>query len=244
LQARGTWCNQKFMANQQLSDYVGQQLRQGKNKEEIRTKLLGTGWQETDINHVLNATNSVQSSSPPLPPQQSSFTSTGMQQLDPKAVWLFFLHSVFMFLFIAIWIVFGFIAALTDSLAGTLEIGLLILLAFLVFSFIWAKLTYRFYRYELTDAGFRKELGVIYKKYVTIPYDRIQNVDIYRGILARILGLSDLNIQTAGMSATVGRFGVSGGGAEGRLPALSRKTAEQIRDELIQRARQAKNQGL
>jgi len=159
-------------------------------------------------------------------------------------VWLFFLRSIFVFLFIAIWIGFGVIAELTESLVGAFGIGLVILLVVFVFSFIWAKLTYHFYRYELTDAGFRKELGVIFKKYVTIPYDRIQNVDIYRGILARILGLSDLNIQTAGMSATVGRFGVSGGGAEGRLPAVSREIAEQLRDELIQRARQIKNQGL
>jgi uncharacterized membrane protein YdbT with pleckstrin-like domain len=117
-------------------------------------------------------------------------------------------------------------------------------LGVLVAAFIWAKLTYHFYRYELTEEGFRMDLGVIFKKYVTIPYDRIQNVDIYRGILARILGLSDLNIQTAGMSASVGRFGVSGGGAEGRLPALSREVAEEVRNELIRRARQTKNQGL
>ena len=75
------------------------------------------------------------------------------------------------------------------SFVGWLSI---IIPIFLILCFIWAKLTYRFYRYESTDLGFRKESGVIYKKYVTIPYDRIQNVDIYRGILARILGLSDL----------------------------------------------------
>ena len=232
------------MANQQLSNYVRQQLQQGKGKEEIKSELLGAGWQEADINQVFNVSNPVPPSNTPLPPKPSSFTSTGMQYLDPKAVWLFFLRSVFVFLFIAIWIGFGFIAALTESSTGALGIGLVIFLVVLVFSFIWAKLTYHFYRYELTDAGFRKELGVISKKYVTIPYDRIQNVDIYRGILARMLGLSDLNIQTAGMSATIGGSGVSGGGAEGRLPAVSREVAEQLRDELIQRARQAKNQGL
>ena len=131
-----------------------------------------------------------------------------------------------------------------DLSLGFLNWLWIIIPALLIFFFIWAKLTYHFYRYELVDAGFRKELGVIYKKYVTIPYDRIQNVDIYRGILARMLGLSDLNIQTAGMSATVSRYGARGIGAEGRLPALSRETAEQLRDELIQRARQSKNQGL
>ena len=115
---------------------------------------------------------------------------------------------------------------------------------FLVSCFVWAKLTYHFYRYELLDTGFRKESGVIYKKYVTIPYGRIQNVDINRGILARILGLSDLNIQTAGASATVSRYGLMGAGGEGRLPAVSMATGEQLRDELIQRTLQSKNQGL
>ena len=177
-----------------------------------------------------------------------------MKQLDPKAVWLFFtsfvLRSFVPIIFLTIW-GSAFLSGISESLddGGEISFGFLnwlwfIIPVFLVLCFIWAKLTYHFYRYELTDTGFRKELGVIYKKYVTIPYDRIQNVDIYRGILARILGLSDLNIQTAGMSATVGRYVISGGGSEGRLPALSREDAERLRDELIQRARQAKNQGL
>ncbi|MEK7461656.1 MAG: PH domain-containing protein [Patescibacteria group bacterium] len=177
-----------------------------------------------------------------------------MKQLDPKAVWLFFISFVLrwfvLLIILSIWSS-TFLGELSANLDRGYEFSFtflnwlwIIIPVFLIICFIWAKLTYRFYRYELTDAGFRKELGVIYKKYVTIPYDRIQNVDIYRGILARLLGLSDLNIQTAGMSATVGRYGVSGVGAEGRLPALSREIAEQLRDELVRRARQSKNQGL
>lgn len=177
-----------------------------------------------------------------------------MKQLDPKAVWFFFLNYSLPLLVPII--VFGiWSSVILNGISGNLDIKgdfsfsfvdwlWLVIPVFLVVCFVWAKLTYHFYRYELTDAGFRKELGVIYKKYVTIPYERIQNVDIYRGILARILGLSDLNIQTAGMSAMVGRYGVSGGGSEGRLPALSKEVAEQLRDELIRRARQPKNQGL
>lgn len=125
-----------------------------------------------------------------------------------------------------------------------IEFWWLILIFLVVLAFIWSHLSYRFYKYELTEDGFRKELGVIWKKYVTIPYDRIQNVDIYRGLLARILGLSDLQIQTAGMSVTVGRYGIAGAGSEGRLPGLSREEAEKIRDELIKRAKGLRNQGL
>lgn len=125
------------------------------------------------------------------------------------------------------------------------SIFVIILLILILLLYVWAKLSYRFYRYELTDDGFKKELGVIYKKYVTIPYERIQNVDIYRGILARILGLSDLNVQTAGASAQVTRHGVFGAGAEGRLPGLLHEDAEKLRDELIKRAKHSSsNQGL
>src|SRR3989344_2786322 len=177
-----------------------------------------------------------------------------MKQLDLKAVWFFFfsfvLRSFIPIIFLSIWgLVFlgGFYGSLNNGNEfsfGFLNWLWVIIPAFLVLCFVWAKLTYRFYRYELLDTGFRKESGVIYKKYVTVPYDRIQNVDINRGILARIFGLSDLNIQTAGASATVSRYGVMGGGAEGRLPAVSMAVGEQLRDELIQRARQSKNQGL
>jgi uncharacterized membrane protein YdbT with pleckstrin-like domain len=119
-----------------------------------------------------------------------------------------------------------------------LDYGWFIVVVIVIFCFIWAKLTYRFYRYELTENSFRKELGVIYKKYVTIPYDRIQNVDIYRGILARLLGLSDINIQTAGSS-------VDTLGGEGRLPALSKEVAEKLRDEVLRRSRESRGgQGL
>src|SRR3989344_4056880 len=178
-----------------------------------------------------------------------------MKQLDAKAVWLFFAKfltgSLFFGLFCSIWstMIFAEFFLKDDYFQPRRFIlwVVFLIITLSALSFIWAKLTYRFYRYELTDMGFRKESGVIYKKYVTIPYSRIQNVDIYRGILARILSLSDLHIQTAGASATVGRYGAIGVGAEGRLPALSEQDAEKLRDELISRAQvqnQIRNQGL
>ena len=171
-----------------------------------------------------------------------------MKQLDPKAVWLFFisfvLRSLIPIIVLSIWLSV-FLSGINqqgrrveDFSFGFLNWLWLIIPVFVILCFIWAKLTYRYYKYELTEAGFRKESGVIYKRYVTIPYDRIQNVDIYRGILARFLGLSDLQIQTAGASAVVGRYGAFGMGAEGRLPAISKETAEELRDEVVRRAHQ------
>ncbi len=184
-----------------------------------------------------------------------------MQKLDPKAVWLFFLQNLFGIFILLISLIFLSTLMLgtakeSDDIVGVLEwivyrsessfwfLAFVFLILWIILSYVFAKLTYHFYKYELREDGFKKEYGIIWKKYVTIPYDRIQNVDIYRGILARILGLSDIHIQTAGMSAVVTRYGAYGAGAEGRLPGLSKEVAEQIRDELVHRTRGYQNHGL
>jgi hypothetical protein len=64
-----------------------------------------------------------------------------------------------------------------------------------------------------------------------------------------LIVISDLNIQTAGTSAIAPHRGLISAlimvsDAEGRLPGVSKEVAEQLRDELIERARKSKNQGL
>lgn len=174
-----------------------------------------------------------------------------MQRLDPKSVWLFFINLILrwfiVLVLLGIWpsmFLLGIRDRGADFSFDFLKWLWIIIPVLIIFFWIWAKLTYHFYRYEFREEGFRKELGVIWKKYVTIPYDRIQNININRGVIARILGLSDLNIETAGASAQVSRYGAYSLGAEGRLPGVSREVAEQLRDELIKRARQSRSQGL
>jgi uncharacterized membrane protein YdbT with pleckstrin-like domain len=173
-----------------------------------------------------------------------------MKNLDPKSVWLFFVSSLVHVVWLSFVLSFIALSFVADE-EGYFDLGAAIgwyvaaIGVFALVSYGWSLLTYRFFKYELTELGFRKESGVIYKKYVTIPYTRIQNVDINRGILARLLGLSDLMIQTAGASASFSRYGMAGAGAEGRLPGVSKADAEVLRDELIRRASEAsRSQGL
>lgn len=158
-----------------------------------------------------------------------------MKQLDPRSIWIFFSR------YLIAWLFFVAFASIFLTAFNALSWLRIIIPLVVVFSYVWARMSYQFYRYELTDQGFKKECGVIYKKYVTIPYSRIQNVDIYRGILVRLLGLSNIHIQTAGMSSVVGYglyglLGASAASAEGRLPGISREEAEALREELVRRS--------
>ena len=108
------------------------------------------------------------------------------------------------------------------------------LFLYLVIGEIYARLSYRFWKYEFTHNELKIEKGIIWKAYKSIPYERVQNVDIHRGILARLLGFSSIQIQTAGYSAVYSGRGLSVG-SEGYLPAVSMEGAEKIREFLIKK---------
>lgn len=127
-----------------------------------------------------------------------------MKNLDPKSKWLFFFGYFFLTFLISVF-VFAWILGMLGSFDLVSPLALLFspVLSFLfslVFAEIFSGLTYKNWHYELTGEAIKIERGVIWKHYVSIPYERVQNVDIARGPLARILGLSDLQIQTAGYS--------------------------------------------
>ena len=118
----------------------------------------------------------------------------------------------------------------------TVYIGLII-----VVGEMYARMAYNRWFYEFTPDQLIFERGIIWKKYTNIPYERIQNVDITRGIVARILGFSTVNIQTAGFSYTPNRNAF----AEGYIPAVSVEEAEKIREFVIKKvSKKGRSQGL
>ena len=97
----------------------------------------------------------------------------------------------------------------------------------LILTEVYVKMAYNRWFYEFDDQGFKSECGVLFKRYSNVPYERIQNVNVTRGIIARMLGFSTVQIQTAGYSGARG--------AEGRIPAVDFKYAEEIRDFLMKK---------
>ncbi len=164
--------------------------------------------------------------------------------LDSKTIWLFFIGN-FLKLFVTLPLVLGFAliwwtAKFQNQINGLDKLGdvtmftpsNIILIYFLftaILSYLLAKLTYANWKYEITKDALRIEKGIIWKKYVSIPYEKIQNVDILRGVFARLLRLSDVQVQTAGLSGVALM--------EGRLPGLDIMVAEQVRDDLIKRSK-------
>ena len=156
-----------------------------------------------------------------------------MQKLPSKAVYYFFINNLIAFLFL-----FGFLEFMIIALGIGLATdgNFALLLFFPITLIIWtatslglayllAKLSYDNFGYQIGDDVIIIESGVVVRRHVSIPYGRIQNVDIVRGPIAQLMGLADLQIQTAGIS------GVNI--MEGRIPALFPNDSEKLKNDIL-----------
>jgi putative membrane protein len=102
---------------------------------------------------------------------------------------------------------------------GNIYTSLLYLFFFLVVSVpIWLAQYLRF-RYWITPKEIVIRSGVFTTQHRNIPIERVQNIEIQRNVIARVMGLAKVQIQTAGSSTT-----------EGVLEYVSVKEANEIRE--------------
>lgn len=120
------------------------------------------------------------------------------------------------------------------SLMRMLGVGLLILLIAVCVGYGF--LMYRVTSYSFTTREFRYQTGIIVKKHVSIPYEKIQSINTSQTLIMRLLGLCKVSVDTAG---GMGNKNVS-------IPCVSLSAAENIRfeatlrqNELIQTIRAA-----
>ncbi len=164
--------------------------------------------------------------------------------LHPGAKWIFRLRGYFYWVIILIFVyVFTFTSM---EYHPDYFILISVLIAFILLGVlpveIYARLSYSRWKYEFTQTNLKIERGIIWKRFSNVPYERVQNVDIYRGVFARIFDFSSVFIQTAGYSAPRG-YG-TGASAEGYIPAVSSDEAEKIREFLMQRISKTSKEGL
>lgn len=75
--------------------------------------------------------------------------------------------------------------------------------------------------YQLRDDDLLFRRGIMWQRFVAVPFGRMQLVDINRGPIARLLGLSELKFVTAAASAGV------------TIPGLLEADADALRDRLV-----------
>ncbi|WP_280536201.1 PH domain-containing protein [Halopenitus sp. POP-27] len=90
-------------------------------------------------------------------------------------------------------------SGMVDGLV-TIGIGVLVAAAALAYETAY----YRRFEYECTPDTFDIASGVISRRDREIPYGRIQNVDVSRNVLQRLLGIAAVDLETAGGSSTEG----------------------------------------
>lgn len=113
--------------------------------------------------------------------------------------------------------------ALPAALAFTLRTGLwgaLLLAAALAVALLLVKwLAWRRFRYGVGAAEIVIESGILHRNRRSIPFDRVQDVDIERTFLARLFGLAKVRIETG-----------AGGKDEGLLDSVSLAEAHRLRE--------------
>ncbi|MGD2249612.1 MAG: PH domain-containing protein [Candidatus Methanofastidiosia archaeon] len=85
-----------------------------------------------------------------------------------------------------------------------ITVPIVVILGFVMY---WIPKYYKTIGYKLTNDEIVWQRGVWFKKTGIVPYNRITNVDVSQGPLARLLGIASVKIQTAGYSAPSGSTG-------------------------------------
>jgi membrane protein YdbS with pleckstrin-like domain len=153
-----------------------------------------------------------------------------MHHLHPGTRWIFRLNGygrgigiLFFLTFFSFQILFSdSLNVFGESIAATaITLFFITLFIFVIGSEIYARMTYKF-----TQTTLKIEKGIIWKKYISLPYERVQNVNIKRGIIARLTGFSTIDLETAGHSGGYQRKRYR---SEGHLPGVDIDHAEDIR---------------
>ncbi len=91
--------------------------------------------------------------------------------------------------------------------------------------FVWAPMVAKSRGFSLREHDIHYKSGLIWRKAVSLPFNRIQHVELESGPLERLFKLSTLKFFTAG-----------GGSADMRIPALTFASASKLRAFVLEKA--------
>lgn len=97
---------------------------------------------------------------------------------------------------------------------------------------VWSPLSVRHRGYALREHDLLYRVGVLRRKLIAIPFNRIQHVETTSGVTERLFGLATLVVYTAG-----------GSGGDLKIRGLETDQAHRLREHILRRAGQADESG-
>lgn len=88
-----------------------------------------------------------------------------------------------------------------------------------IVGFSW--LSWRFSTFRITSEAVESRRGVLFRQHRRAPLERIQSVNLQRSLLARLLGLTQVDVQTAGQGGKVA------------LQYLGHRDAKRVREQIL-----------
>ncbi len=113
----------------------------------------------------------------------------------------------------------------TPQISGAEGVGVLVVVWF-VAALAYQLVYYQRFAYELTEDTLDIASGVVSRRKREIPLRRVQNVDIRRNVVQRMLGIAQIDLETAGGSST-----------EASLKYVSHDEARRLQAEIGRRKR-------
>lgn len=110
------------------------------------------------------------------------------------------------------------------------KILFLVAAAYLLLVLFWTLMEYHFYTYTFTDEAFIMTSGYVMRTETAALYHQIQNVNIHRSPLDRLMGVSQIVIFMSGSGQTAPHNKIT-------LPAVGKRQAKLVQKELLVRAR-------
>lgn len=110
--------------------------------------------------------------------------------------------------------------ALGPGRAWLLVLGAVVLVG--VVGFVYSALAWRVMRYAVTDSAVHLRTGLVFRQQRQARLDRLQAVDVVQPLLARLLGLAQLNLEVAG-----------GAGSAVQLAFLKESEATALRAQIL-----------
>ncbi|MHA7985302.1 PH domain-containing protein [Rathayibacter sp. CAU 1779] len=153
--------------------------------------------------------------------------TTQWRRVSPKYVWVVIVGSL----------ISGVIAAAVAVFAWLVLhwwwawIALVVIVVIAIVQLIIAPRRARAIGYILRDDDLLIRRGIMFQRFVAVPYGRMQLLDIERGPVDRVLGLAELRFVTAAASSRVS------------IPGLVEADAAWLRDRLVELA-EARRTGL